>query len=189
MTEHAGPPGAPEPTADPSGDARRPGRRDVIGLLVAVVAFAVAVGVGVGPRDASRRRAGLLAHTAGEAATVEGGGGIGGEGGVHAVLRVEEAGTHAEPRQSAEKALAQAEPLRCAAALSDGETIHAVRWASDNKPPSLYVCQRGDSVVVASEPVDAARDCWQPLADNTLVTVNAGAVAIAPFEVAVAAAA
>ena len=81
------------------------------------------------------------------------------------------------------------EPLRCAAALSDGETVHAVRWASDGRPPSLYVCQRADSVVVASEPVDAARECWQPLAGNTLVTVKVGTVAVTPFEVEFAAAA
>jgi predicted glutamine amidotransferase len=75
------------------------------------------------------------------------------------------------------------EPLRCAAALADGETIHAVRWSSDDRPPSLYLCNRGDSVVIASEPVDAARDCWQALPCNTLVSVRAGAVALAPFEV------
>ncbi|WP_439500269.1 class II glutamine amidotransferase [Bosea sp. (in: a-proteobacteria)] len=75
------------------------------------------------------------------------------------------------------------EPLRCAAALADGDTIHAVRWSSDAKPPTLYVCNRGDSVVVASEPVDAARDCWQALACNTLVSVRAGTIAVSAFEV------
>jgi len=73
------------------------------------------------------------------------------------------------------------EPLRCAAALADGETIHAVRWSSDAKPPTLYLCDRGDSVVIASEPVDAARDCWQALPCNTLVSVRAGTVELAPF--------
>ncbi len=75
------------------------------------------------------------------------------------------------------------EPLRCAAALADGETIHAVRWSSDAKPPTLYLCDRGDSVVVASEPVDSARDCWQALPCNTLVSVKAGAVSQTPFTV------
>ncbi|UZF91957.1 class II glutamine amidotransferase [Bosea sp. NBC_00550] len=73
------------------------------------------------------------------------------------------------------------EPLRCAAALADGEMIHAVRWSSDSKPPSLYVCARPDSVVVASEPVDAARECWQALPCNTLVTVQGRDVALSPF--------
>lgn len=75
------------------------------------------------------------------------------------------------------------EPLRCAAAIADGDTIHAVRWSSDARPPSLYLCDRGDSVVVASEPVDASRDCWQALPCNTLVSIRTGAVALTPFEV------
>ncbi len=76
------------------------------------------------------------------------------------------------------------EPLRCAAALADGETIHAVRWSSDDRPPSLYVCQKADSVVIASEPVDAARECWQALPCNTLATVRGGTVSLTPFEIA-----
>ena len=75
------------------------------------------------------------------------------------------------------------EPLRCAAALADGETIHAVRWSSDEKPPTLYLCDRGDAVVIASEPVDAARECWQALPRNTLVSARIGAVSLHPFEV------
>ncbi len=74
------------------------------------------------------------------------------------------------------------EPLRCAAALADGETIHAIRWSSDASPPSLYVCARPDSVVVASEPVDAARECWQALPCNTLATIAGGTVQLAAFD-------
>lgn len=81
------------------------------------------------------------------------------------------------------------EPLRCAAALADGETIHAVRWSSDERPPSLYLCDRGDSVIIASEPVDAARECWQALPCNTLASVRAGTVALTPFAVGFARAA
>ena len=75
------------------------------------------------------------------------------------------------------------EPLRCAAALADGETIHAVRWSSDTRPPTLYICNRSDSIVVASEPVDAARDCWQALGCNSMVSVTSGAITVSPFEV------
>lgn len=75
------------------------------------------------------------------------------------------------------------EPLRCAAALADGETIHALRWSSDERPPSLYLCDRGDSVVIASEPVDASRDCWRALPRNTLVTIGGGSVSVSPFKV------
>ncbi len=75
------------------------------------------------------------------------------------------------------------EPLRCAAALADGETIHAARWSSDEKPPTPYLCDRGDAVVIASEPIDAARECWQALPRNTLVSARVGAVSLHPFEV------
>ncbi|KFC70740.1 putative glutamine amidotransferase, class-II [Bosea sp. LC85] len=75
------------------------------------------------------------------------------------------------------------EPLRCAAALADGETIHAFRWSSDTRPPTLYICNRSDSIVVASEPVDAARDCWQALGCNSMVSVTSGAITVSPFEV------
>lgn len=75
------------------------------------------------------------------------------------------------------------EPLRCAAALADGDGIHAVRWSSDPRPPTLYLCERRDSVILASEPVDGARDCWRPLPCNSLVTIRDGAVAVTPFEI------
>ena len=75
------------------------------------------------------------------------------------------------------------EPLRFAAAFADGETLHTIRWSSDTKPPTLYLCDRGDAVVVASEPVDARRDCWKPLAANTLVTIRPGTVNMNRFEV------
>jgi predicted glutamine amidotransferase len=68
------------------------------------------------------------------------------------------------------------EPLRCAAALADGETVHALRWSSDSRPPTLYVCQREDAVIIASEPVDLNRDCWRALSAGVLVSVVNGRV-------------
>ena len=107
-----------------------------------------------------------------------------------ALARIGEGATPAEALSGAlgdALALMQAngirEPLRCAAALADGDTLHAVRWSSDPKPPTLYVCNRDDSIVIASEPVDAARDCWQALPCNSLVSVRAGSLAVSPFEV------
>jgi predicted glutamine amidotransferase len=79
--------------------------------------------------------------------------------------------------------------LRCAAALTDGETLYALRWSSDSKPPTLYVCDRGSHVVVASEPVDDHRDCWHPMDAGTLVTIVRGEVTTARFEAAPAVAA
>ncbi len=46
------------------------------------------------------------------------------------------------------------EPLRFAACLSDGETLYAFRWSSDQRPPSLYIRQTGEGTVIGSEPLD-----------------------------------
>ena len=51
-------------------------------------------------------------------------------------------------------------PLRFAAALSDGASIWAFRWASDAAPPSLYFEHAAGGLIVASEPFDEKRDAW-----------------------------
>jgi predicted glutamine amidotransferase len=103
-----------------------------------------------------------------------------------------------EPADAMANALSQAralmdkagirEPLRFAAALCDGESIHAFRWSSDPKPPTLYVCERDDAVVVASEPVDQNRDCWRLVPPDSAVTVGKGGVRIRPLMAEAAAA-
>jgi glutamine amidotransferase len=52
------------------------------------------------------------------------------------------------------KAAGIRQPLRFAAAHSDGETLTCCRWSSDAKPPSLYVRSSAGNVMVVSEPVD-----------------------------------
>ncbi|SDR63025.1 glutamine amidotransferase [Rhizobiales bacterium GAS191] len=97
--------------------------------------------------------------------------------------------TLAEARSLMRKAGVK-EALRFAAALTDGRDLFAVRWASDDKPPSLYLCEREDCVIVASEPVDEARECWQALGPHSALIARAGETArIAPFEIEKAAAA
>lgn len=54
-------------------------------------------------------------------------------------------------------------PLRFTATWTDGERVWAVRWASDNKPPSLYWRLSETGLIVVSEPVDAQRDAWTPI--------------------------
>lgn len=51
-------------------------------------------------------------------------------------------------------------PLRFTAALTDGETIWAFRWASDGEPATLYFQRGEDGTLVVSEPFDDRRDCW-----------------------------
>jgi glutamine amidotransferase len=65
-----------------------------------------------------------------------------------------------------------AEPLRFAAALSDGEQLLAFRFASDGQPPTLYVGGGVQGRIVASEPLDAHPDSWQTVPPNTWVCVD-----------------
>jgi len=82
------------------------------------------------------------------------------------------------------------EALRFAAALTDGRDLFAVRWASDDRPPSLYLCEREDAVIVASEPVDEVRQCWQALGPRSAIVARAGEpTRIHNFEIAELAAA
>ena len=64
------------------------------------------------------------------------------------------------------------EPLRFAAALSDGERLLAFRYASDGKPPSLYVSDCTHGSIVASEPLDADAERWQSVPANSWVHVS-----------------
>jgi glutamine amidotransferase len=80
-------------------------------------------------------------------------------------------------------ALGQPPLLRFTAALSDGETLYAVRSASDAFAPTLYYrAGPADGVTVASEPLDAERADWLALAPGSFATVTASGVAVAPFK-------
>lgn len=79
------------------------------------------------------------------------------------------------------RAAGQPVPIRCAAAMTDGETTYAIRWSSDPKPPTLYFCERPGAVVIASEPVDANRHCWRLAPPDSFITVAKGAVTIETF--------
>ena len=58
------------------------------------------------------------------------------------------------------------EPLRFAAALSDGEQVWAFRYSTDANPPTLYVGECAQGQVVASEPVDARPEQWRAVPAN-----------------------
>jgi glutamine amidotransferase len=67
-----------------------------------------------------------------------------------------------------------AEPLRFAAALADGDTIHAFRLSTDATPPTLYRRRDAQRAIVASEPLDDGEgEQWQPLAVGEVVTLRA----------------
>ena len=58
------------------------------------------------------------------------------------------------------------EPLRFTAALSDGSRVVAVRYASDDKPPSLYWRQDGGTTIIVSEPLDGEAQSWNRVPAN-----------------------
>jgi len=76
------------------------------------------------------------------------------------------------------------EPLRFAAALSDGRSVWAFRTASDGQPPTLYLGPASPGGrVVASEPLDGQPEHWQAVPPNSWLhlhrqgsTVHAGAL-------------
>jgi glutamine amidotransferase len=76
------------------------------------------------------------------------------------------------------------EALRFAAALTDGRTLYAFRYASDDRPPTLYWRELDGDVTVVSEPLDADRDGWRSVQpDSALVVSPGGRVAVLPFRV------
>ena len=64
-------------------------------------------------------------------------------------------------------------PLRFSACHTDGHTLHAFRWASDDRCPSLYLRRLADGVLVVSEPYDDDRDAWEAVPPNSVLTVDA----------------
>ena len=69
-------------------------------------------------------------------------------------------------------------PLRFAATLSDGKLLHAFRFSTDDKPPTMYLSRCGNlgGIVVASEPLQdrASPECpeWNALAPDTSITID-----------------
>ena len=70
------------------------------------------------------------------------------------------------------------EPLRFSAAIADGEAVTAFRTACDDRPPTLYLCERPGAAVIASEPLDADRACWRALPCGAVVTLGASGASV-----------
>ena len=67
------------------------------------------------------------------------------------------------------------EPLRFAAALSDGRTLTVFRWASDEQAPSVYFRETGAGLTVVSEPIDDNAHGWRTLPPNAALLRACGA--------------
>lgn len=75
------------------------------------------------------------------------------------------------------------EPLRFAAALTDGTDIYAFRWASDGRAPTLYWRQTPRNLLVVSEPLDGERARWREVPQACVLIASPGQpVCIAPIE-------
>jgi glutamine amidotransferase len=64
------------------------------------------------------------------------------------------------------------EPLRFAAALSNGEQLHVFRISSDDRPPSLYLQQDGRGVTVASEPLAGDEGSWNLIPAGAVLCIG-----------------
>ena len=78
-------------------------------------------------------------------------------------------------------------PLRFTAALSDGRSLWAFRWACDAQPPSLYFRHTPSGLVLVSEPIDENRANWREVPrGHALVLHPDAAPAIQALEPAMA---
>ncbi|MFZ1663305.1 MAG: class II glutamine amidotransferase [Paracoccaceae bacterium] len=101
-------------------------------------------------------------------------------------------GLDLDPKGALERATARMESLSrqkgaapyfwMTAALSDGEKLYAVRYASDDQAPTLYHrwsdSRSGRAVV--SEPLETG-ECWDAVPVDSFCTFHAGSVTIEPF--------
>ncbi|MBV9517703.1 MAG: class II glutamine amidotransferase [Hyphomicrobiales bacterium] len=73
--------------------------------------------------------------------------------------------------------------FRFTSALTDGETLYAVRYAMPKEAANtLYFREDGEDVVVASEPLDAERSFWKPVpANHLLILPKRGKPRLEPF--------
>ena len=69
------------------------------------------------------------------------------------------------------------EPLRFTAAVTDGESLWAFRWACDGSPPTLCFCEAEGYVVVVSEPIDGRDPGWGEVPKGCTVVARPGQAA------------
>lgn len=74
--------------------------------------------------------------------------------------------------------------LRFTAILADGDRLIAIRWASDDHPPSLYWRRLETGIAIASEPFGDSTDIWQPVPPGSVMTAGRSEVAFDDFAVA-----
>ncbi|MDZ7823439.1 MAG: class II glutamine amidotransferase [Ahrensia sp.] len=73
--------------------------------------------------------------------------------------------------------------VRFTACFTDGKNLHAIRFSTDDKPPSLYFahCDRDKSICLVSEPFDHVDRNWTSVPRNAHVVVTDGQIKITDF--------
>lgn len=73
--------------------------------------------------------------------------------------------------------------VRFTAAFSNGTDLYAVRYATDNRPPTLYAAPVGDaeSYCLVSEPLNDDVDRWEEIPNGSIVTVRDGGISLDEF--------
>jgi glutamine amidotransferase len=73
------------------------------------------------------------------------------------------------------------EPLRFTAAMTDGDTLIAYRWACDGRPPSLYYRDGDAGLVVVSEPIDGDEGAWREVPKGCALVASNGRLELVPL--------
>jgi glutamine amidotransferase len=74
------------------------------------------------------------------------------------------------------------EPLRFTSALSDGRNLYGFRYVHNGDANTLYYREVDGNVVMASEPLDSARDLWTAVPVGHILAARPGApVRLQPF--------
>ena len=74
-------------------------------------------------------------------------------------------------------------PFRLTATLTDGHNVYAVRYSTDEAPPSLYWSRANGHLLVVSEPLDEEDErLWNEVPPNQLLAYETqGAIDMVPF--------
>jgi predicted glutamine amidotransferase len=71
--------------------------------------------------------------------------------------------------------------LKLTGAFSDGEALHAVRFASEGVAPTLYMAETAGGRCIVSEPFDREGSAWHAVPPSSFVTITRTAVTMRPF--------
>ncbi|WP_337268041.1 class II glutamine amidotransferase [Oryzifoliimicrobium ureilyticus] len=72
--------------------------------------------------------------------------------------------------------------IRFTAAFSDGKTLHAIRYATDQFAPTLYAAPLGKGYCLVSEPLNDDVDAWMEIPPGSAVTLDDDGVSINAFK-------